>query len=297
MPKPYDATTRYLVESSPADWPRLLGLPDGPVSLEDSNLSTVTAEADGVLRVGAAERPYLLHLEFQTGPDARLLARLHRYSGLLWYEYDAPVYTVLVLFRPIRGHRSLTGYLELNGFDSEPLMMFRYRVLRVWEEPAETFLSGGLGLLPLAPVANVRRRALPGVIEQMKRRVAREGVSGDAAARLWTAAYILMGIKYDEAVSDILLRGVIEMRESVTYQKILSEGRAEGIAQGRAEGRAEEARTLLLRLGERRLGSPSEQVRARVEAVESRQTLEDLSLRLLEVETWDELLKELDSAP
>lgn len=72
------------------------------------------------------------------------------------------------------------------------------------------------------------------------------------------------------------------MRESSTYQVILAEGRV--------EGRIEEARDMLLRLGRKRLGQPDERVQATIQAITSRERLEELSERLLDVTTWQELL-------
>ena len=75
MAKAYDSTGKYLIEAFPADWLALLGLGAGrPVTLIDANLSTVTAEADKVIRLGG-EEPCLAHLELQTGRDVRLPAR------------------------------------------------------------------------------------------------------------------------------------------------------------------------------------------------------------------------------
>jgi hypothetical protein len=59
---------------------------------------------------------------------------------------------------------------------------------------------------------------------------------------------------------------------------------------GPAAGRAEEARNVLLRLGAKRLGAPDAAVAARVAAVADVAELERLLDRLLEVETWQELL-------
>ena len=76
MSKPYDATLKYLVESYPNDWLALAGFGPGErVDLIDANLSTITAEADKVLRVDGAE-PWLAHVEFQTGHEAHFLRRL-----------------------------------------------------------------------------------------------------------------------------------------------------------------------------------------------------------------------------
>ena len=74
MPKPFDATTKFLVESHPADWLPLLGLPYAEAKLLDTDLSTVTATSDTLLRV-ETNPPYLLVLDFQGNTD-RTLERL-----------------------------------------------------------------------------------------------------------------------------------------------------------------------------------------------------------------------------
>jgi hypothetical protein len=72
------------------------------------------------------------------------------------------------------------------------------------------------------------------------------------------------------------------MKESVTYQAILSEGRV--------EGRIQEAQAILLRQGNTRFGPPSTEARATLEGITSVERLEMLSDRILKVESWDELL-------
>ena len=69
MSKPFDTTTRQLIELGPADWLAYLGFPvadPSRVTVIDSNLSTVTAEADRVIRVD---------------PGAPGLDRAHRAPG------------------------------------------------------------------------------------------------------------------------------------------------------------------------------------------------------------------------
>ncbi len=82
MAKPYDSTTKFLIEEFPRDWLALAGCdPTGPVELIDANLSTITAEADKVIRVGG-DSPWLAHIEFQSSRDPRLGSRLCRYNAL-----------------------------------------------------------------------------------------------------------------------------------------------------------------------------------------------------------------------
>ena len=63
MSKPYDAAAKELLETDPAAWAALLGAARPPelVSIIDSDLSTITAAADKVIRV-ADDVPWLLHI-------------------------------------------------------------------------------------------------------------------------------------------------------------------------------------------------------------------------------------------
>ena len=64
MSKPYDATSKDLIEADPAGWVTFLGCPVSPadVRLVDADVSTVTADADKVIRVDSPF-PWLLHVE------------------------------------------------------------------------------------------------------------------------------------------------------------------------------------------------------------------------------------------
>ena len=61
----------------------------------------------------------------------------------------------------------------------------------------------------------------------MRERFDREATKSEAET-LWTATYLLMGLTYSDELIDRLLMGVQNMKESVTYQKILREGRRRG---------------------------------------------------------------------
>lgn len=87
------------------------------------------------------------------------------------------------------------------------------------------------------------------------------------------------------------------MRESVTYQAILEEGEAIGEARGQAIGEARgEARgemKMLLLWGSKRLGEPDANTLATLQSITQVEVLERLGIRLLEVESWGELLAAL----
>src|SRR3984957_18836364 len=117
-------------------------------------------------------------------------------------------------------------------------------------------LAAGLGRA--RRLASVQKADLPAVVTQMKQRFDREAPS--RAKELWSAAYILMGLRYERAMAKALLRGVLNMKESVTYQAILEEGEVIGVAKGEAKGKAEEARKMLLLQGHDRFGEPSAKI-------------------------------------
>jgi predicted transposase YdaD len=159
------------------------------------------------------------------------------------------------------------------------------RIVRVYEQDPDAVLGGGLATLPLAPLTNVSGDAVQGVVDRMKERIDREASRADGG-ELWAATYVLMGLRYPAELVEQLLKGARGLEDSVTYQALI----ARGEARGKAEGRAEEARNLVLRLGSKRFGPPDAAVAAAVAAVDSVERLERMAERLLEVESWDELL-------
>ncbi len=68
------------------------------------------------------------------------------------------------------------------------------------------------------------------------------------------------------------------MKDSMTYQKILADGREEG------------ERLLFLKLARRRLGEPDERTLARIEAA-SGETIEQWAEEIHKVKSWPELVQ------
>src|SRR5262249_39801350 len=135
------------------------------------------------------------------------------------------------------------------------------------------------------PISAVTEADLPGIIERMKERLGRRSARGRAAP-LWAATYILMGIRYSRQGAEVLLRGVVSMKESVTYQAILGEGEAKG----EVKGAITEARKFLLLLGNDRFGPPDRATRDELEGIHDLQRLEELGVRVSRVGSWQELL-------
>ncbi len=279
MPHPFDATTKYLIESHPADWLALSGrTSSGPVELLEAELSTVTAAADKVIRV-LDPSPWLLHLEPQASREPDLAGRLHLYNALLERKFGLPVWTVLVLLRTEADAPELTGEWQRRITTAETAyQVFRYGVVRLWELSPDTFLNGGLGIVPLAPLGSVDEQDLPSIIRRLRERINREGLPGEVG-ELWTAVSVLMELRYSEETMKQLLQELPGMEETVFYRLILK------------KGALKEASRLLLRLGEKRLGPPDEATRTAIEAMNDIGRLELLLEKTADASSWQELLQ------
>ncbi|HKI37217.1 MAG TPA: hypothetical protein VKA46_35510 [Gemmataceae bacterium] len=287
MPKDYDATVKNLVDLSPEDWVSLTGGPRAPVTALDADNSVLLSGAvDKLLRVHA-DPEYLLHLDFQAGHDsAQLPRRLKLYNAVQEYRYGLPVLSVAVLLHPGADSPKVTGLSQrLLPGEAVPYTVLRYGVLRVWQLPVEPLLSGGLGVLALAPISNVSEAEVLGVLRRMDERL-QPLEEENKVEDIWKSTSILLELRYSQEfiamLSDALQR---EFEQSAMYRYLLRSGRL-------AEGRK-----MLLLVGEKRLGPADVIVRAAVNAISDPQELERLCERALDVNSWQELFTPPDAKP
>ena len=279
----FDVSTKELVWDDPVAWLQRLGIDSrGLVEVIDSDITALTAAADKVIRVGGLVEPFLVDIELQSSHDVQLMRTLWFRQVALDYRHDLPVLTVLVLLRKEANSPGLTGVYERLLPDGRPTNRYDYQVVRLWKEPADSFLNAGVELVPLAPLSDVAERQLPELVHKMAERI--NSLDSGRAAKLWTACYLLMGLRYPDELIEKLLEGVQAVKDSTTYQKILRDGRA--------EGRIDEARRILLRLGTKRFGEPEAAARASLDDIRDIDRLEALGERLFdaEVSDWVDLL-------
>ncbi len=89
-----------------------------------------------------------------------------------------------------------------------------------------------------------------------------------------------------------LTRRAIARGEKIGEERDIEIGVQREIEIGAQQGAANETLQLLLRLGRKRLGAPTEATQALVAAIQNRDWLELLCERILDVETWEDLLAE-----
>jgi len=281
MPTPFDATTKELVRFQPADWLALLGLPPAPCELVDADLATVSTEADRLIRVNSAP-PYLVHIEFQAGHDGHAVpGRMLRYNVLSGEQTGLSVLSFVILLRPEADSPALTGNVERLRPNGTRYLAFEFGVIRLWRLPVAQVLRGGLATLPLALLCDLSNTTPENVVTSLETRIGAEAQI-EERRKLWASTYLLAGVRYAPEIAGKLLEKAVEqMKESMTYQKILADGREEGKAEGE--------RTLFLKFASRRLGEPDAQTLAVVESA-STETIEHWMEEILRVESWAELI-------
>jgi predicted transposase YdaD len=286
----FDVCTKELVWDDPAAFLNRFRVGAlGPVEVIDSDITTLTASADKVIKVNSLE-PYLVDIEFQSYHHAKVTRTLWFRQVALDYRHDLPVLTVLVLLRKEANSPDLVGTYERQMPDGRRTNWFGFEVVRLWQEEPESFLNADVALVPLAPLTDVAEEALPELVHKMAVRINSE--PRPQATKLWTATYLLMGLRYPDELIAHLLGGVQTMKESTTYQAILREGRNEGLIEGRNEGRIDEARRLLLLQGTKRFGEPDATTMATFAAIQEIDQLESLSEQILDfnIKDWNGLL-------
>jgi hypothetical protein len=244
----------------------------------------VLAVVDKALRVDSPV-PYLAHFELQAGYDPRLPSRLLQYHALLLHRHGLPVESTVVLVRPAADGPAMTGRFESRGISGSVTIAFSFRVIRLWERPVDELLSGGLGVLPLAPLADIELAQLPAIMQNMDARFRGEATPVEAED-LRAATILLLGMRYTADQIRSSVRSMAWWRESSIYQETLEQGRE----QGREEGRVEEARRLVLELGMEKFGAPDPSVVRMVEAIGDPDRLGHLLRRVLRAASWQELL-------
>ena len=279
-----DNISKFLIEQYSTDFAAwLLGESITLTTINPTELNVEPIRADSVMLLQSSNA--ILHTEFQTASDETMPFRMADYYLRLKRKFPERTLQQVVVYLK----RTSSDLVRQTRYQT-PVMTHQFRVIRLWEQPVEIFLSTP-GLLPYAVLsrASDKESVLARVVEEL------EQISDyREKSNLAAATSILAGLELEEQVIRRLMRSPV-MRESTMYQSILREGRVEGRAEGRAEG-LEQGRTvgerlLVLKQLQRKLGSLSPELITKVSAL-SLEELEALGEALLDftriedLETW-----------
>jgi predicted transposase YdaD len=105
--------------------------------------------ADALLRVRYRGELYILHIEVQSGADAKIPERLLQYMVLIWLREQTKVLSVVIYLSKTK---TPTSPWQLEG-PGGPINTFHFQVVKLWEEPVDEWLaSGQVGLLIFTPL-------------------------------------------------------------------------------------------------------------------------------------------------
>jgi len=272
-----DNISKFLIEQYSTDFAAwLLGESITLTTINPTELNVEPIRADSVMLLQS--RNVILHTEFQTVGDETMPFRMADYYLRLKRKFPERTIQQVVIYLK----RTASNLVKQTSYTT-PVMTHQFRVIRLWEEPVEVFLSTP-GLLPYAVLsrASDKESVLAQVVAELE-----QITDPREQSNLVAATSILAGLELEEQTIRQLFRSPI-MRESTMYQAILREGRAEGLQLGLTQGRTVEGKTLVLKQLTRKLGSLSPEITTKVSAL-SLKDLEALGEALLDFTSVEDL--------
>ena len=262
----FDSTCKFIAATFSRDiatW--LLGKPMDLTEIKPTELSLEPIRADSLIFLESED--LILHLEFQTNPEANIPFRM--------LDYRVRLYRL----SPQKEVRQIVIYLQKSNSDLVNQEVFKlsqthhkFKVIRLWEVETEALLQAP-GLWPFAVLSQTKNREA--VLTEVAYRL--EGLTDRGEqSNVAASTALLAGLVLDRRLIQRILTEDI-MRESVIYQDIKEKGREEGLQQGLQQGEV----ILVLRQLNRRFGQVAPAIKEQVRQLPVKQ-LEDLGEALLD---------------
>jgi hypothetical protein len=266
--------TRHL-DLSPLDWALFTGLDKvGKADGMETELPERNRYVDRLIRVSDDHVELAVHLEFQAGKSGnRVPLRLLDYSIGVTQRYRLPVHSCVVLLCKPADSPVLTGEFMYGLPNMLPYLTFRYRVIRLWKVPLETFLIPGSSLAAagvLSDFGNLPAKDVGTLVTACIESIQ----DADTRHLVLTIAYNLAGLRFNDGKADIMFERNLEVLErSSTIQAAIRRGEAR----------------LLLTSAEQVFGAPSQDILDKVRNAKSKKLVE-WNLRIGKVQSWAELV-------
>jgi predicted transposase/invertase (TIGR01784 family) len=229
--------------------------------LLDRELSSDPLHADSVILLpadpGRSGAP-ILHLEFQTRPDALMAERMLEYWIRLHRRFRRPIQQVVLHLKPTASPLARVEHLTIGR------TRHHFTSLRLWEQDPAPLLADP-ALLPLAVLARPPSKTPEQLLSQVRQRL-QTIADPNQRRRTTSGCQLLAGLSFSQDVIQRLLAMSI-LEDSSVYQYIVHKGLEQGLERGLEQGRQQEAGTLVLRLLERRCGPLQPDQRATISAL------------------------------
>ena len=173
----WDSMTKRIIGANPEHFTKWLASEATFVAVLDLELKSKHLYADALLEITQEGKPGLLHIEIQTYHDPDMQIRLLEYNVLASRQYaHLPVYSYVICL--LADADVADPPFTRKFLDGEEIHRFSYRVIRLWDIPAEGFLRlDWIGLFPLVSLTNGGKE--PAIISGMIDRLA------EAQEKLW----------------------------------------------------------------------------------------------------------------
>jgi Domain of unknown function (DUF4351) len=257
-------------------------------------------EADIVARARfkGTEAFFLIHIENQSTPQAAFGRRMFRYFTAFFEKFDLPVYPIVV-FSYDQPYRAEPDIFAMDFPDGD-MLRFHYRVVQLNRLPWRRFMKQAN---PVASALMAKMKIAPRDRHRVKLECLRllATLKLDPARMRLISGFVDSYLRLTREEERRFERAIVssglapaekeQIMEVITswMQAGIERGIEQGIAQGIERGEQREAQSVILRLGTRRFGSPTGEVETALQAA-NQERLELLVDRLLEAESWEELL-------
>jgi predicted transposase/invertase (TIGR01784 family) len=214
----FDNICKFLAENFSSDFATwLLGEPIILTELSPKELSLEPIRADALILLQSEQN--ILHLEFQTQTDAEIPFRMIDYRLRVYRRFPhKAMHQVVIYLKQTNSTLVQQNTFTISGTHHE------FTIIRLWEQPTQVFLRTP-GLLPFAVLSSTIDPEA--VLNQVAREINSMTESRNQS-NIAASTAILAGLVLDKEVIRRVLRSDI-MRESVIYQDILEEGKAEAL--------------------------------------------------------------------
>jgi hypothetical protein len=272
----YDATFKVLVDHSPGDWARFLFAEALDLATTvDTSLHETSEVVDRLIRVSHADTEFILHVEFHAGHSGNIIPnRLFHYNAAIMKRYSLTTMSCVLILRREADSPEIGESVVRSVPRFGAVHKFRYRPIRIWKEPLQTFLIPGSSLAVAGVLADFGSLSLEEAGGEVRSCI--DAVSDfDEREKLLEHAISLAGLRFNDEQAESMFGRKISVLEkySVTLQGVI---------------RRAEARLLLSSAGQI-FGVPPQQVVDKVNEATSEMLL-SWTTRLRTAQSWTELI-------
>ena len=276
MQNSFDATFKFLLDHSPGDWARFLfnDALDSATTV-DTSLHETSEVVDRLIRVSHGGNDFILHVEFHAGHSGnRIPNRLLHYNVAVMKRYALTTMSCILILRREADSPKIGDTVVKSVPCFGAVHTFRYRPIRIWKEPLQTFLIPGSSLSVAGVLSDFGALSLEEAGLRIRRCI--DAISEvEERERLIFHLSVLAGMRFNESQAETIIGREISVLEkySSTVQYFI---------------RCGEIRIFLASAGQL-FGTPPQQVVDKVNEATSEMLL-NWTTRLRTAQSWNELI-------